>query len=272
MLATEQSNQKLREQIEEIGLSKKELDALTLARMDATIATEENNLALQRSTGGIEAETAALEKRIELLKETRNLTAQGQVRQAALDTRADQDKASKEFADTLHSDLKGAFSAAFRDSKDPLGAFGDALGNVLYTRASTALVEALTESLTQNTIGALSGGSGGGFVDVLKSYLPSFDGGGFTGTGGRSGGLDGKGGFLGLLHPQETVLDHSKGQGFGGSSVTVTQPLVINAPNAGPETIGQIQQLMPTLLMQNKRVIEGVISQAMQRRGGRLTV
>jgi hypothetical protein len=265
--ALEASNQKLREQVEEIGLSKKELDALTLARMDATIATEEANLALERSTGGIEREVEAMEKRIELLKQTRELTAQGQVKQAAADTKTDQDKASKEFADTLHTDLKGAFSAAFRDTKDPLGAFGDALANVMYTRAATALAEALADNVLQ---AGISGG--GGVLDSLKSFLPSFDGGGFTGTGGRSGGLDGKGGFLGLLHPQETVLDHTQGQGFGGSSITVNQPLVINAPNAGPETIGQIQQLMPTFLMQNKRVIEGVISQAMQRRGGRLSV
>ena len=31
--------------------------------------------------------------------------------------------------------------------------------------------------------------------------------------GSRAGGLDGKGGFLAMLHPDETVLDHSRGQG-----------------------------------------------------------
>ena len=38
--------------------------------------------------------------------------------------------------------------------------------------------------------------------------VPGFDGGGYTGDGARSGGLDGKGGFLSVLHPQETVIDH----------------------------------------------------------------
>ena len=40
---------------------------------------------------------------------------------------------------------------------------------------------------------------------------PSYAGGGYTGSGARSGGLDGKGGFPAILHPQETVIDHTKG-------------------------------------------------------------
>ena len=54
----------------------------------------------------------------------------------------------------------------------------------------------------------------------------SFDGGGSTGNGPRSGGLDGKGGFLAVMHPQETVTDHTKGQRVGGGNtvhLTVNQ-------------------------------------------------
>ena len=45
----------------------------------------------------------------------------------------------------------------------------------------------------------------------------SFDGGGFTGMGARAGGIDGKGGFPAILHPRETVIDHTKGQGMGAT-------------------------------------------------------
>ena len=38
--------------------------------------------------------------------------------------------------------------------------------------------------------------------------VPQFAGGGRTGNGPRSGGLDGQGGFLAMLHPQEEVIDH----------------------------------------------------------------
>jgi hypothetical protein len=54
---------------------------------------------------------------------------------------------------------------------------------------------------------------GGGGTYGIPGYVPSYDGGGFTGGGSRSGGLDGKGGFPAILHPNETVVDHTKGQG-----------------------------------------------------------
>lgn len=44
-------------------------------------------------------------------------------------------------------------------------------------------------------------------------HLASFDGGGYTGNGPRSGGLDGKGGFMAMLHPREVVTDTTKGGG-----------------------------------------------------------
>lgn len=51
--------------------------------------------------------------------------------------------------------------------------------------------------------------------------LPSFSGGGFTGTASRAGGLDGKGGFLAMMHPKETVIDHTRGQRVSGSQTMV---------------------------------------------------
>ena len=50
-----------------------------------------------------------------------------------------------------------------------------------------------------------------------KVKIPSGDGGGFTGFGARAGGVDGKGGFPAILHPNETVIDHTKGQGMGAT-------------------------------------------------------
>ena len=224
--AFEDSNQKQREQLEEIGLTKEELNALTLARLDNTIATEQATLAIANAMGTSYEEISALEQKIGLLKEQRELTAQGQVRQAQADTKADQEKASKEYADTLRTDLKGAFSAAFRDSQDPLRAFGDALENVIFTRASTALAESLAEAAAQEF--ASSAGSGG--IGSFLSSLLSFDGGGSTGSGSRTGGLDGKGGFMAMLHPQESVIDHTMGQtGSSGGTVVINQTVNIDS-------------------------------------------
>lgn len=56
-----------------------------------------------------------------------------------------------------------------------------------------------------------SGGLFGSLFGAIGSSL-SFDGGGYTGDGPRSGGLDGKGGFMAMVHPRETITDHTKGQ------------------------------------------------------------
>jgi len=61
--------------------------------------------------------------------------------------------------------------------------------------------------------------------------LFSFDGGGYTGSGPRTGGVDGRGGFLSILHPNETVVDHSRGMRGGGGGVTNVN-YTINATSA----------------------------------------
>ena len=66
---------------------------------------------------------------------------------------------------------------------------------------------------------------------IMSVASPSFDGGGYTGNGSRSGGLDGKGGFWAMMHPQETVIDHTKSKGSissgssSGGNVTVNVSL-----------------------------------------------
>ena len=58
-----------------------------------------------------------------------------------------------------------------------------------------------------------------GLGQVAQIKAQSFEGGGFTGSGSRSGGIDGKGGFFSVLHPNESVIDHTKGQGMGGITI-----------------------------------------------------
>jgi hypothetical protein len=75
------------------------------------------------------------------------------------------------------------------------------------------------------------GGNGSGLVGSLVSGIfsggtASFAGGGFTGYGARSGGIDGKGGFPAILHPNETVVDHTRGDMAGGN-VTVQQTVIV---------------------------------------------
>lgn len=46
---------------------------------------------------------------------------------------------------------------------------------------------------------------------IAGQTVGSFEGGGFTGYGARVGGLDGKGGMPAIVHPNETIIDHTKG-------------------------------------------------------------
>lgn len=87
----------------------------------------------------------------------------------------------------------------------------------------------------------------GDFLSAGVSKLfSSFDGGGYTGNGSRSGGMDGKGGYLALLHPQETVIDHTRGQGvtLAGGGTSVTQHITIDARGADAGVENRIRAAM----------------------------
>ena len=81
-----------------------------------------------------------------------------------------------------------------------------------------------------------------------------FAGGGYTGNGARSGGIDGKGGFPAILHPQETVIDHAQGQSMGGATVNFN---ISTVDAAG----------FDELLASRKGLITSIINNAMNNRG-----
>lgn len=120
-----------------------------------------------------------------------------------------QTKAAKEqqdFFNDISDDLKDGFIDSIVEGEKLSDTFKD-IGKSI---AKAALEAALFGS------GPFAGGAGGGggfLGGIFKLF--SFDGGGSTGPGSRSGGVDGKGGFPALLHPNETVIDHTKGGGAG---------------------------------------------------------
>ena len=62
--------------------------------------------------------------------------------------------------------------------------------------------------------------------------VPSFEGGGYTGNAPRSGGLDGQGGFMAMLHPRETVVDHMRTSSGGGvPNITIQTGQVVQMPD-----------------------------------------
>jgi hypothetical protein len=98
-------------------------------------------------------------------------------------------------------------------------------------------------------------GSSGGFFPGLTG--PSLEGGGYTGDAPRSGGVDGRGGFPAILHPQETVIDHAISSGGGTRSVEVhvhQDASHEGPPEASISSSGNVDIV---------RVIVGTVAQAM---------
>jgi hypothetical protein len=110
--------------------------------------------------------------------------------------------------------------------------------------------------------GGMLGKSSNPILSAIGAGLESYDGGGYTGSGPRSGGLDGKGGYMAMLHPRETVIDHTKGQSTGGDVVNVTQN--INVSTGVQQTVrAEIKQLMPQIADSAKAAVVDA-----KRRGG----
>lgn len=129
-----------------------------------------------------------------------------------------------QLATTLASGLANVFSSVVGGSKSAVEAVGDllkSLGQMLINQGFQALIGGIFGG---GGLGNLFGGMFGGGGGLKLGYnLPSFDGGGFTGYGSRSGGLDGMGGRLGIFHPNETVIDHTKGQSAAPTiSISIT--------------------------------------------------
>lgn len=148
-------------------------------------------------------------------------------------------------ADTLENRIKDIGNEAAASIGDELVEAlrrGESAGEALWTSFKFNAIKAITDigtqllnSHLQKLFGGGAGGSsGGGLGDLLVEggkaiwdALPSFDSGGMTG-GKRGSGVDGKGGFPAILHPEEAVFNKKQLSGLGGGG-GFNQTVVINA-------------------------------------------
>jgi DNA-binding phage protein len=144
-----------------------------------------------------------------------------------IEAKTKEKKAMEESVDSIRELQKAAegwgnkFTDTFVDGvmKGKL-AFKDLANSII-----SDILRIIVQKQVLNALGDFGGGGKAG-VGILGAVgkVFGFDGGGYTGSGPRSGGLDGKGGFLAMMHPQETVVDHTK----PAAQQPAQQPVVVN--------------------------------------------
>ena len=161
---------------------------------------------------------------------------------------------------TMQEEMQGVFKKSY-DGLTQLTMDFLEKGKASFKDYATSIVRELIRIAVQKlVIDKMFASIGGMFkpkIDTsslsLPTTIPSGDGGGFTGFGARAGGVDGKGGFPAILHPNETVIDHTKGQGMGAT---------VNFNISTVDAAGFDQ-----LLASRKGLITAIINNAMNNQG-----
>jgi lambda family phage tail tape measure protein len=132
------------------------------------------------------------------------------------------------FGDAFQSIISGSESA-----DQALKKMFANIGSYFLNMAMQILAQQAMTSILKMISGGVGAAAGGGIAQTggsVFSYGGSFAGGGYTGDGSRSGGIDGQGGFPAILHPQETVIDHTmaaplrpSGQMMGGGDMATPE-------------------------------------------------
>jgi hypothetical protein len=145
-------------------------------------------------------------------------------------------------------------------------AFGEetALGKTFFAaQQALAIAQGIvsTELAAAQALAALPGPAGVALSGVIRGLgyasvgviagqtIASFEGGGVTPSGPRSGGMDGKGGKLAMLHPNEKVIDLNK----GGAANDVQWNVVIN---------NNSQSVVTQTIDEEKRIVGIMVEQA----------
>lgn len=225
------------DEYDQYGMTRSQIEEITLARMRDKLAGVDSSSAIAQS---LEQEIAAQEKLIGIMRkgEDRDAKIKEQEKEAA-----EAQKIWDNFTENVQRNMGDGFYDAMNGNFRNIGdAFKSMVQRMLADAMAANLMKALTGGgassgggyggILGSVVSAFSGGwgswgaSNAGFAASngmsLGELAASFDGGGFTGNGPRSGGIDGIGGFPAILHPQETVIDHSKGQSAPSNTVQVT--------------------------------------------------
>ena len=252
----ENMEKKLNDQVATFGLAGAALEnyRIGMALLNKEI-TDTEAAELLQITNSLQAKQDAhdADKKREQDRKKRFKQEQKEIKKAL----KEQEKTAQRFADTIGDGFVNAITGAM--------SFKDAMKNVAKSVVDDLIRMIIKKQITDRIFGALMnteffGGGGNtstasaGMTDFNSGYQPEFvaEGGGFTGSGPRQGGLDGKGGFPAILHPNETVIDHTRGQSIGGTVVNQT----INISTGVSQTVrAEIANMMPQIQEATKAAV-----------------
>lgn len=120
----------------------------------------------------------------------------------------DRNKENVQTVKTFAEEMGLSFTSAFERAAEQGRKFKDLLKGLAKDFLMIGLRRGVTEPLGKAATG------------LFDKFFSSFEGGGYTGSGARSGGMDGRGGYLAMVHPNETVVDHTRGGSVGGVSIS----------------------------------------------------
>ena len=152
-----------------------------------------------------------------------------------------------DLANTIGSAMEDSLMSMVDGTKSVKDAFRDMARDIV-----RHLYKVLVIQRAINAIGGIMSGSSNPVMQTIGGGLQSYDDGGYTGNGPRSGGLDGKGGFMAMMHPRETVIDHTKANpGGGGQNVVINQSFNFQA-NGDDSVKKIIAQAAPQIAQMTK--------------------
>ena len=174
---------------------------------------------------------------------------------------------SEDLVTSFANNTMNAFTTGFTNAITGAENFADAIKSMVKSVVDDLIRMAVQYYITQEIFGAIVNAFPTGGTKTApspqpraRSTGPIFEGGGFTGYGARAGGVDGKGGFPAILHPNESVIDHTRGQSGG---VTVIQN--INVTTGVQQTVrAEIANLLPQI----SNAAKSAVADARMRGGG----
>jgi hypothetical protein len=153
---------------------------------------------------------------------------------------------AKSAAEMIGQKMEDAFMSMVDGTKSAGDAFKGMARSIIAELYRIFVVKRITGFIT-NAIGTAFGVPAAAMAPAAVSY----EGGGYTGRGPRSGGVDGRGGFPAIVHPNETIIDHNKAGRQMASGTTVIQ----NNTFGNGVTRQEMNSILPKLVETTKAAV-----------------